>query len=399
MALDLNLEGLTPEQLRGALDFQRQLRGARAARTAGVTPPAQAPQITNTTAMSAARATSGPATGGAPTATNIAPVATAEAASAPGIGQRILSGAGKLARGAGTAAAAGTIGAIGAESALKTYETPTEEYEKRFGFGPSNIESPLLRGIRDLGVRSAGALTDLGETAMKFVAGLNPFSTAGAPAPKPASTTAAPAAAGLPTINAEALMRGTAVPAPGTGAFRRGRAAAVAVDSRGAAPEAPAVATAAAAPRAQVALPTLGTEGSIFSNLVQFQRDAATAAGGIAAARGQARAAKAAAEQGLKVTELGLKAEDVITNRMKAVTEQGKAGTEGRKVVLDLQGNPIIVDTRKSTALKPKVAPQVTLADIQTTAANNKMTPQQVVQRLITEGRIQPDDPVIAQIR
>jgi len=150
-------------------------------------------------------------------------------------------------------------------------------------------------------------------------------------------------------------MRGTAVPASGTGAFRVGGRRAVAVDSRGAPAEAVAAAPAPAAAPARIALPALGTEGDIFSNLVQFQRDAATAAGGIASARGQARAGKAATELGVKRVELGLKAEDVFTNRMKAITDQDKAGAEGRKVVLDLQGNPIIVDTKASTAVQPPV--------------------------------------------
>lgn len=64
----------------------------------------------------------------------------------------------------------GTVGKLGAAGAIgaavpEAFGTTTEQYEKRFGFEPSDIESPGLRAVRDVGVRALGAASDIGNVA------------------------------------------------------------------------------------------------------------------------------------------------------------------------------------------------------------------------------------------
>ena len=330
--------------------------------------------------MKAAGATFGgttaPAAPSVATATNPAPVATAQAATRLTFGQRALRA---LQTGGRLLGAAG-IGATGATSALKTAGTPTEDYERRFGVGPSNLDSPALRLVRDLAVRGAGALVDLGDT-------VNPFS-GGARAPAAVPAPSGAAAATATPVNAEALMTGTGVPEFGTGAFRVGRRPAVALDSRAAlAAAAPAVAAAAPAAAAPAA-PVLGTEGGIFGNLVNFTRDLGKQK--IAAAtegRDLNRAVKLGTLAATQQTAAS-GAENAISARLKAFAALETAGASGLKVTPDLMGNPVITDLRKKTALAPTVNKPVTEADIAATMKANKMTRQQVEARLRAEGRI-----------
>ncbi len=59
----------------------------------------------------------------------------------------------------GKVGAAGGIGATGVEVASDVYGTPTENYYRRFAMDPADAGR---NGFKDLGVRAAGALTDLG---------------------------------------------------------------------------------------------------------------------------------------------------------------------------------------------------------------------------------------------
>jgi hypothetical protein len=314
------------------------------------------------------------------TATNPAPVATSAAASGLNIGQRIM----RVLQGGGRLLGAAGVGAVGGSTALTVAGKTTEDYEKELsGLGVSQnpaYESPALRAVRDIGVRGLGALVDLGRA-------VNPFGGAATPPAITPTGGAAAAAPALPPINAEALMTGTAVPAPGTGAFRVGNRRAVAVDSRGAAAEAAPVIAAARQSTAPAA-PVLGTEGGIFSNLVQFQKDLG---------KQKIAAATEAREfgRGVKLGTLGAAqqtaasaAENAVSNRIKAIADIETALGSGRKVTTDLMGNPVIVDTKTRTALAPTVNKPVTDADIAATMKANKMTREQVLARLRAEGRI-----------
>jgi hypothetical protein len=315
------------------------------------------------------------------TATNPAPVATSTAASAPTFGQRAM----RILRGGGRLLGAAGVGAVGADVATTVAGKTTEQYEKELsGLGVSQnpaFESPALRAVRDVGVRGLGALVDLGRA-------VNPFGGARSPTPIATVAGAGGAAAAGPTpINAEALMTGTGVPEFGTGAFRVGNRRAVAVDSRAALAAAVPAAAPAATPAAPTA-PTLGTEGGIFGNLVQFQKDLGK------------RKIEAATEtrdfsRGVKLGTLGAtqqkaaaESENAISNRIKAAAAVETALGSGRKLTTDLMGNPIVVDVKAKTAYAPTVNKPVTESDIAATMKANKMTREQVIARLRAEGRM-----------
>jgi hypothetical protein len=366
-ALDFSLEGLTAEQLRAARDFQQRLGGRRAGVNAAA-PTISYPKMVDTTASSA------------PTATNPAPVATANAATAPTIGGRIMN----VLRSGGRMLGAAGIGVTGGVSAMTTARTPTSEYERRFGIGPSNLDSPALRFLRDLGVRGAGALVDLGDT-------INPFS--GAPSPRPVTPTggvaaAAPSAAQRTPIDAEALINGTGVPERGTGAFRGGNRPAVAVDSRGNIVEAP-VAAPVAAPQAPV-MPILGTEGGIFANAVPFLNQV-TQQRGVAAAQAQtARRATAAFEAGIKDRETRVKELDTVSTRIKALADVQSAMGTGKKVTADIMGNPIVTDVTSGTSVRPQVRQQLTEADVKGMMKKYNLTREQVLKDAADRGFAAP---------
>lgn len=69
--------------------------------------------------------------------------------------------------GVGPAAVAG--GAL--ETVPRVFGTPTSDYETRFGFGPAT-GSPLRQAVRDVGVRTLGAASDIGPS---IVSAVSPF--------------------------------------------------------------------------------------------------------------------------------------------------------------------------------------------------------------------------------
>lgn len=329
--------------------------------------------------MKAAGATFGGATA-APsvaTAVNPAPVATATAASSLSFGQRALralrTGARGLGLGAGVVqagigvkqAAEGNLG----DAADNVFQGAATAVNPVLG-----VAGNLLTAGRDVVMRSV--IDRLFGQNRTFLPQATP--TGGAAAAAPSAPT---------PINAEALMTGTAVPEFGTGAFRVGRRPAVAVDSRAALAAVPAAGGSPVAATAPTA-PVLGTEGGVFGNLVNFTKDLgkqkiATATegrdfnrtvklGGLAATQQTAEAASA----------------NAVSNRIKALADVESAGTAGLKVVTDMMGNPIVVNTRKNTALAPTVNKPITEADIQATMKKHKLTREQVEARLRAEGRL-----------
>lgn len=352
--------------------------------------------------MEAAGSTFGGARAAAPsapsvaTATNPAPIATSTAASQLNFGQKAL----RALRFGGKALGAAGIGITAGTAAMKTADTPTEEYEKRFGIGPSNLDSPALRLGRDVAVRSAGALVDLGDA-------VNPFSSTGAKAAAPAiapnTNAGAPAAAPLTSLQpgvtnypsvasspaeARALISGAqSVPAQGTGTAVNNRTGKTMTFNTGVPA---AAAPTGAQPEAPVApLPTLGTEGGIFTNLAKFQTDVAKRAAVTAqGAQGFNRTIKLGTlgYHQQEAEARGLAAQGTYMRGAAAVANAGEAG---KKVTTDLMGNPVITDTKKGTALAPTVMKTIPESDITATMAANKMTREQVVARLRAEGRMQ----------
>lgn len=119
--------------------------------------------------------------------------------------------------------------AAAASSAADTFETPTSDYETRFGFGPSTSDSPTVNLVRDIGVRALGAASDLGNTLTLGAAGqfyrdkqakagqLTPADPVPAQ-PGGAAPTAAPATA---PATAPAQVAATAAPAQPLGRVTR----------------------------------------------------------------------------------------------------------------------------------------------------------------------------------
>lgn len=320
-----------------------------------------------------------PAAPSVATATNPAPVATSTAASGTTFGQRAL----RSLRLGGRLLGAAGIASVGAGTAMTVANKSTEDYEKQLsglGIQPGKrYESDALQFARDTGVRGLGALVDLGQA-------VNPFSSGGARA-------AAPTIVGGPTANtparsaidAEGLMRGTGVPEVGTGAFRVGDRPAVAVDTRGSGTS---ITPPSYTEPASTTLPKLGTEGGIFSNLSKF-------AGEVSAQRGAAAASGQALNRAVKIGGLGVKQSEAESRSMAALgtllrgqAAVANAGEAGKKVTVDLMGNPVIVNTKAGTALAPTVKKPVSEADIAETMKTNKMSREAVVARLRAEGRM-----------
>lgn len=378
--LDFNLDGLTAEQLRAARQFQQRLGGARAARVAGpAATPGPAPEMVNTTAQSAARATAGPATGSTPTATNPAPVETSRAASSASFGKRLL---GFLGRAAG-----GVQAAFGVNDLV----------QGRVGAGAENVALGAATAVNPLvGIAGNALATGRDFIMEKVIDRLYGQNQTFLPQPtRPAATGGAAAARPTP-VDAEALINGTAVPERGTGAFRRGRAPAVAVDTRGRGAEAPAaVATPAPAQSfAPVAVPQLSTQGNIFEAAAGLGSGILNTAAQVGAQRRGAKAAAATTANTVKATELGIKAEEAVSGRITALATADKSKTGDVAVTTDFQGNPIIVDKRTRTAEKPTVTAPPSRADITATATKHGLTEAQVVQRLVAEGRLNPNSAI-----
>jgi hypothetical protein len=384
--LEFSLEGMTEEQLRAARQFQQRQQGVRAARLAGPAPAASPlPSVVNTTAQSAARATAGPAgpSVSTPTATNAAPVATADAANRPNIGERIM----RSLRGGGRALSTGAgllfrgLGGVQAGLGVK------QATEGQFGDAATNVPLGIATAINPV-LGTVGNLLAAGrDVAMKTVID-RMFGTNETFLPQPAGGVAA--ASGAPAartpVDAEALMRGTAVPERGTGAFRRGSRPAVTVDSRGNVVEAAPAAAAVVAPAPVT--PVLGTEGGIFANAVPFLQQVAQQRG-VAAAQTQARRLSAATTAGaIKERETAVAEAGSVSDRIKALADVQAALGAGKKVTADIMGNPIVTDVAAGTALRPTVREPITDKQIKDTMRIEKMTRAQVLARLREEGRI-----------
>lgn len=323
----------------------------------------------------------GPAAPSVSTATNVAPGATSAAASTPNFGQRALkllrSGGGKmgsLARGVGAALLVPNM----ALSAMKTAETPTEDYEKRFGFGVSNIESPALRGVRDVGVRALGALTDLGNQ-------FNPFSSTGtrAAAPANATSTVPAAATTIPGgVNAySSVARAPAevqrlatgaqpIPSEGTGMAVNSRTGRVMSFNTGvpAAAGAGAYAQPGYAPQ---------PENRLKLNTGQDVIDLAYAA------RDRRRAVEAG-QIGVKNLEAQARILGSTGQYMRGAAAMANTGTAGLKVAPDALGNQQIIDLKTGTTTTPKkLLPE---SDIQAMMKKYSKTRDQIVQEGIAQG-------------
>ncbi|MEG0939719.1 MAG: hypothetical protein RSE32_13555 [Comamonas sp.] len=99
-----------------------------------------------------------------------APASSAAQPIAQGAAYRAGSVVGRLGAVAGKALSAIAAPAALASTATAVGETPTEAYEKRFGFGPNNNEG--IGGLaRDVGVRALGAASDLGDAMTLGLAG------------------------------------------------------------------------------------------------------------------------------------------------------------------------------------------------------------------------------------
>lgn len=154
-----------------------------------------------------AERTAGPAAPAA-AAPAAAPVAASAPAAAPqGAGYRAGAAIGRAAAPVLRAAGAAAFPAALAGTASAAFETPTSDYEKRFGFEPNTAEG--LGGFaRDVGVRALGVASDLGDTLTMGLAGRNLYADKqpGAAAPALAASPAAAGGAGA--------GRGSVNPAP-----------------------------------------------------------------------------------------------------------------------------------------------------------------------------------------
>ena len=156
-----------------------------------------------------AERTAGPAASAAPAAAPAAaPVAASAPAAAPqGAGYRAGAAIGRAAAPVLRAAGAAAFPAALAGTASAAFETPTSDYEKRFGFEPNTAEG--LGGFaRDVGVRALGVASDLGDTLTMGLAGRNLYADKQPSAAAPALA-ASPAAAG-----GAGAGRGSVNPAP-----------------------------------------------------------------------------------------------------------------------------------------------------------------------------------------
>lgn len=339
-----------------------------------------------------------PAAPSVATATNPAPVATSTAASGTTFGQRAL----RSLRLGGRLLGAAGVASVGADTAMTVANKTTGDYEKQLsglGVQPGKrYESDALQLVRDIGVRGLGSLVDLGQA-------VNPFSSGGARAAAPAAPGTGPAAASAvpaTTIPAgvsayestakapaeiQALVNGRLpVPALGTGAAVNNRTGRTLGFNTGI-PAAPVYGGGNAEP-AYTALPELGTKGGIFSNLSEF-------ANKVSAQRGAAAASGQTLNRALRIGGLNVKQSEAESRSTAALgtllrgqAAVANAGEAGKKVTVDLMGNPVIVNTKAGTALAPTVKKPISESDIAETMKANKMSREAVVARLRAEGRM-----------
>ena len=134
----------------------------------------------------------------AATPTSPTPASAASASASPqGAGYRAGAAVGRGIAPVMKAAGAVALPATLAGTASAAAETPTSDYEKRFGFEPNSIEG--VGGLaRDVGVRALGAASDLGNALTLGMAGkyLYADKQANAAPAEPASATPTPTTAG-----------------------------------------------------------------------------------------------------------------------------------------------------------------------------------------------------------
>lgn len=166
-----------------------------------------------------AERTAGPAAPAPAAVPGAAPVAASSPAAAPqGAGYRAGAAIGRAAAPVLRAAGAAALPATLAGTASAAFETPTSDYEKRFGLEPNSSEG--LGGFaRDVGVRALGVASDLGDTLTMGLAGRNLYADKqpGAAAPALAAAPAAAstgvgAGAGRGNVNSAAANPNAPVP-------------------------------------------------------------------------------------------------------------------------------------------------------------------------------------------
>lgn len=172
-------------------------------------------------AWQAQRAAANASPAAAPAMGATAPAAPTAAAAPQGPGYRAGAALGRAAAPVLKAAGAVALPATLAGTASATGETPTSDYEKRFGLGLNTYDG--VGGLaRDVGVRALGAASDLGDALTLGMAGKYLYADKQAgPAPAVPMAASAPITRGLPgagrgNVNPATVDSSAPAPAPAT---------------------------------------------------------------------------------------------------------------------------------------------------------------------------------------
>lgn len=316
-----------------------------------------------------------------PVGENLAPAATAAAATNQTFGQRLMaglrSGTSLLTRGVG-----GVQAGMGAADAVQNGLNVNNAED--IGFGAVTAAAPavglagnVLRSGRDFIMKN---VIDRAYGQNKtFI----PQATPAGPSTAPAGTF--PPGVNQPTGVAGAaasnFIDSSAVPQVGQGAMRNNRTGAVTTFNTP--PDQVVRAPVAAAAETRVKAPQLGTEGGLFANLAPFvnSRNAAVVDAAYGA-QGVNRAVK-----GATIAKVGIEAENAVSNRITANARAAANSKDNHKLGMDPAGNPVIVDMKNNTAIRPTIKTSVSEADITSTMAKNNMTRAQVLARLKADGK------------
>lgn len=142
------------------------------------------------------------------------PAAPAAPAAAPAREPGPVARAAQRVGGAAATLARGATPLLLGGAAASTATTPTEDYEQRFGFEPSTSDSPGARLVRDVGVRTLGAMSDVGNALGFGLPSLLYRDRQAQAGAAPAAPAAAPAAAAPARLVQTDVQRGgSAVPA------------------------------------------------------------------------------------------------------------------------------------------------------------------------------------------
>lgn len=350
-------------------------------------------------AARAARTATGGAAAAAPsvaTPDNPSPVATAAASAAPSFGQRLL----KLGRRAvGPVAGA----AIAAPSIIDMVKNGRVDY--------GNAENVAIGGLtaaNPLAGFGVGALKAVRDFALPYITRMiqpekNPAiytpetqaavdaASAGPSAPVPGAsippgTTVYPNQASAPQAIRDLLTGARATPDAGTGVVKSSSGKIISLNTGAPAEQVVPGQVAAAPAQVRAEVPTLGTRGGIFSNLLPFVDKISQAKINTAYA-GQEfnRAAKSA--------DLGIKSQTAQAAQLRGIgaiisgnASAATAASAGLKQTTDAAGRPGTLDLRTNT-FKP-ATPPLTEQDIQATMKANKLTRSQTLDRLVAAGKI-----------